>query len=113
MARETGTTIGGLVFAPANSSAPGAASQVFAGEVVPNQAPLVLNYPDGDLDIEVQTIRTVGAQEETSAWAKSTDPAYATVDGAARGWIIRIKTAEVPPPTPDPPGDIKGMRLNP
>jgi hypothetical protein len=111
MAREAGTTISGLVFAPADSPAPGGASQLFAGEVVPNQAPITLNYQDGELELEVQTIRSVGAQEETSAWAKSTDPAFAVVDGAARGWVVKIKSPETPPPTPDPPGAIKGMRL--
>lgn len=90
----------------------GQQAQVLAGEVVPNQAVLALAHPDGDLELEVQTIRTVGAVEQTSDWAKSTNPVYATVDGAARGWIVRIKTPEVPPVT-EPPGAIKGMRLNP
>jgi hypothetical protein len=82
-----------------------------AGEVVSNQQPIELRYGSGDLTLEVQTIRTVGATEETSAWAKSTDPAFATVDGAARAWIVRV--VDPAPPAPDPPGLIKDMRLNP
>jgi hypothetical protein len=76
-----------------------------------NQKSLLLDFGVCDLRMEVQSVRRVGTVETTSAWAKSTDPTYAVVDGVARGWIVRVATP--PPPPPPTPGAVQQMRVVP
>lgn len=81
------------------------------GSQVGNQKTFPLDFGLGDVRLEVQAVHRIGTNESVSAWAKSTDPAYATVDGTGRGWIVRVN---VPPPPPPPaPGEVRNMRVIP
>jgi hypothetical protein len=85
--REAGTGLNGMVVAPTSVASPSAETELLFGEATGNTLPINLNTL-GDIRIEVAAVLTDSGGEKMSAYAKSTDPAYATVDGVAKGWMV-------------------------
>lgn len=90
--RETGTQINGIVIAAEDSAAPVIDEQVIQGETESDTAPIPLSFGAGLIRLEVQTVQTWdGVDLEPSAWARSDDATFATVDQAARGWLVQVQ----------------------